>query len=514
MSRDPRLASTAVALAASALFVCAGTALGQAGLTPATPIGSKPAPAADATASSQPKTISGREVKLSPEVKAVLDRAAAAYHGMKTYQDRSEVETVFGYSVPSGERTRMISHKTTRFAYAGPRRFTLRGDNNAVYGYDNAFTNQIRTGRDENGKPTEEKEVIKLKPDAPIDWADCMGNIAEMMPPTPVHALLMTGPGAEMDIFLEADRVEPGTLDEREGTWVSGKGVCPYTPGGSGGGKDVVPIRAWFSAKTGMLRQISYDISRTSWALGGAQTFAARHHAQAQSDSSITVTIDDVAVDQPIDDSVFVYSPDAPRGPRLAWESIPAFGMGGMGGMTPAGGMAPAMKPAAQAPGETITAGETLQSILLDKPAPAWTTTTPDGKNISLADYKGKVVMLDFWATWCGPCMQAIPAVQRLSEEFKDQPVAIIGVNRDKPGDESKVQRTIERKQLTFHQAMDAKGDIAKTYKISAIPALIIIDKDGVVRAVHVGYGPGEEKVLAEQINALLKGEKIAQSKE
>jgi thiol-disulfide isomerase/thioredoxin len=163
--------------------------------------------------------------------------------------------------------------------------------------------------------------------------------------------------------------------------------------------------------------------------------------------------------------------------------------------------------------GETITAGETLRSKLIDLPAPAFATSTPDGKDISLAEFKGKVVMLDFWATWCGPCMQAIPAVQRLSEQFKDQPVAIVGVNRDKAGDDSKVRKTIERKELTFHQAMDTPGTIAKSYKISAIPALILIDKEGVVRAVHVGYGPGEEKTLAAEIQKLLKGEKLAEPK-
>ena len=104
-------------------------------------------------------------------------------------------------------------------------------------------------------------------------------------------------------------------------------------------------------------------------------------------------------------------------------------------------------------------------------------------------------------------------AVQRLSEQFKDQPVAIIGVNRDKPGDEAKVRKTIERKELTFFQAMDTPGTIAKSYKISAIPALILIDKSGIVRAVHVGYGPGEEKMLAAEIEKLLKGEKLDEPK-
>jgi peroxiredoxin len=191
--------------------------------------------------------------------------------------------------------------------------------------------------------------------------------------------------------------------------------------------------------------------------------------------------------------------------------AMPAAGAAGGAGMKPATPAAAAGEEAK--PGDAITAGETLRSKLIDQPAPAFATKTPDGKDITLAEFKGKVVMLDFWATWCGPCMQAIPAVQRLSEQFKDQPVAIIGVNRDKPGDEAKVKKTIERKALTFFQAMDMPGTIAKSYKVSAIPALILIDKEGVVRSVHVGYGPGEEKMLAAEIEKLLKGEKIEAEK-
>jgi thiol-disulfide isomerase/thioredoxin len=512
-------------LVTSATMVATSTAFAEP--PPATTV-SEPA--------SKPAPYAGREVKLSADAKAVLDRAGAAYHALKTYQDLTEVETLFVVKAANGDSSRMPSRKSTRFAYAGPRRFTLRGDSASVYGHDGTFTNQIRTGRDEKGQPTEEKEIIKLAPEGPVDWADCMGNLAQMSTPTPIHALLMTGPGSALDIFIEASKVEPGELDERPGTWVVGKGVCPYTYGSTGGGQDVTPIRAWFSAKTGLLREIRYDISRTSWALSAAESFGGRHGGGGTVDGTVTVRISQVAVDEPLDESLFVYSPDAPRGPRLERESMPAAGMGGKGpaagGMTPAmtpakaAGMGGTLTPAKPAPaagsggkeavvaeGETITAGETLRSRLLDLPAPAFATKTPDGKDISLADFKGKVVMLDFWATWCGPCMQAIPAVQRLSEQFKDQPVAIVGVNRDKAGDESKVRKTIERKELTFHQAMDTPGAIAKTYKISAIPALILIDKEGVVRAVHVGYGPGEEKMLAAEIEKLLKGEKLPDAK-
>jgi thiol-disulfide isomerase/thioredoxin len=495
-----------------------------------------------------PANIAGRDVVLSPKAKEVLDRAGAAYHALKTYQNQTEVEQVFVLSAANGKSTRLPSYRSSRFAYAGARRYTLRNQSHSIYCCDEVFTNQIRTNTDGSGKIVDEKEVTKLAPTGPVDWADCMGNIAQMLTPNPAEALLMTGGGAGLELFLAADEVESGELDERAGVWVVGKGVSPYTFGSPGGGVDVVPIRAWFSSKTGLLREVRYDISRTSWAMGAAEGFGARNGGKGSVVATVTVRLGKVKLDEPIDDSLFVYSADAPSGGRFEREGMPSMGMGGKpmtpaaaapAGMTPAkpAGMTPATptaaggpaamtpatpvttatgpaamtpaKPIDTTPGETITSGETLRNKLLDLPAPAFATLTPDGKPIALSDFKGKVVLLDFWATWCGPCMQAIPAIQRLSEKFKDQPVAIVGVNRDKEGDESKVKRTIERKQLTFHQAMDTPGTIAKSYKITAIPALILIDKEGVVRQVHVGYGPGEEEVLAAEIEKLLKGEKL-----
>ncbi|MBS0197776.1 MAG: TlpA family protein disulfide reductase [Planctomycetes bacterium] len=477
-----------------------------------------------------PAKIAGREVTLSDAAKAVLAKSASAYHALKTYRDQTEVETVFELKSASGKELRMPSRSSTRFAYAGPRRYTLRNESTAVYCYDQVFTNQIRSGRDDKGKPNEEKEITKLSPEGPVDWADAMGNLAAGMVPTPGQSLLMTGPGAGLELFISADEVTPGELDERSGVWVSGKGICPYSFGASGGGRDVVPIKAWFSDKTGLLREIRYDISRTNWALDAADSFGERNGGGGSVNAYVTVRVNGVAINEPTSDSLFVYSPDAPRGGKFEHEMTPGISMAprkrdgaapaGMTpakpmGMTPAQptGMAPA-KPADAAavnaePGETISPADVMREAWMGKPAPAFTTKTVDDKNFALADLKGKVVLLDFWATWCGPCMQAIPSIQRLSEQFKDQPVAIVGMNRDKAGDESKVKRTIERKQLTFTQAMDTDGAIAKTFKISAIPAMILIDKQGVVRQIHVGYSPDEEKTLTQEIEALIKGDAI-----
>jgi peroxiredoxin len=231
-------------------------------------------------------------------------------------------------------------------------------------------------------------------------------------------------------------------------------------------------------------------------------------------------------VDRPVEDKEFVYAAggheDVVPAPSAgdagkSRGAVPAMSMGGGGGMVPAvkmgggeGGMTPAKKPGATE-GETVDSpGETTKAKMLDKPAPAFTAKTPDGKDISLADFKGKVVLLDVWATWCGPCMQAIPQVQRVSEHFKDQPVAVVGINRDKPSDDvnTKVRKALDRKAITFFQAMDQSGGIAKSLGVSALPTMFILDKEGVIRYVHVGSGPNEEEMLISAIDKVLKGEK------
>jgi len=147
---------------------------------------------------------------------------------------------------------------------------------------------------------------------------------------------------------------------------------------------------------------------------------------------------------------------------------------------------------------------------LIDKPAPAFSGDDLTGEKLSLESLKGRVVVLDFWATWCGPCVAAIPHIQRISDKFKDEPVTIIGMNRDGMGADSKVKKFLEKKKITLRQFMDVDGKIARSYNVSGIPSLFLIDKEGIIRDAHVGFG-GESAAddLAEKIEKLLKGEKI-----
>lgn len=153
--------------------------------------------------------------------------------------------------------------------------------------------------------------------------------------------------------------------------------------------------------------------------------------------------------------------------------------------------------------------GQSDQQELVGKPAPDFGDEGLDGKPLKLSGLKGRVVLLDFWATWCGPCVQAIPHVQELSERFKDRPVTVIGVNQDH-GNKAAVEKFVEKRALTFPQFMD-DGEVGRAYSVSGIPCSVLIDQEGLVQKVSVGFMPGQEDELAEDIEALLTGKRLAE---
>ena len=134
--------------------------------------------------------------------------------------------------------------------------------------------------------------------------------------------------------------------------------------------------------------------------------------------------------------------------------------------------------------------------------APAFKLTSLAGPEVTLDSLKGKVVLLDFWATWCGPCKQIMPVIQKLSEEFKDKGVAIFGVNTWEKKDGA-AKSYMESKKYTYGCLL-AGEDLAKTYGITGIPTLIIINKDGTIAKAEVGAGGNVEADLRAAITAAL----------
>lgn len=146
------------------------------------------------------------------------------------------------------------------------------------------------------------------------------------------------------------------------------------------------------------------------------------------------------------------------------------------------------------------------ESALVGKPAPDFELELLNGKKFHLADTKGKVIVLDFWATWCGPCLQAMPQVDKVAREFKDKDVSLVAVNLQESAKE--ITAMLERHKLEMTVALDRDGGVAEKYAANAIPQTVIIDKDGNIARLFVGGGPHLGDQLREALNAVLTGDK------
>lgn len=138
-------------------------------------------------------------------------------------------------------------------------------------------------------------------------------------------------------------------------------------------------------------------------------------------------------------------------------------------------------------------------SPLVGKPAPDFTLSYLDGTKFHLGSRRGDVVVLDFWATWCGPCMQVMPQVELVAGEFQDAGVRLVAVNLEESP--KQITATLERHKLNVSVVLDQDGVVGRKYAANAIPQTVIIDKAGNVARVFVGGGPD----YAEQLRAALK---------
>ncbi len=141
---------------------------------------------------------------------------------------------------------------------------------------------------------------------------------------------------------------------------------------------------------------------------------------------------------------------------------------------------------------------------LVDRPSEDWQTTDLDGKPRELADYRGNVVVLDFWYRGCGWCIRAMPQMKQLTDDFAGQPVAILGINSDPELDDARF--VIDKLKLNYPTLKNGDGEarINMKYEINGYPTLVVIDKKGVVRHIHYGYSPTLRSELGDMIRSLL----------
>ncbi len=136
-------------------------------------------------------------------------------------------------------------------------------------------------------------------------------------------------------------------------------------------------------------------------------------------------------------------------------------------------------------------------------PAPSFTLTTLAGQPGGLGEYKGQVVMVNFWATWCGPCQQEMPLLDQMYKKYKPAGFTLIGVNVDK--ESPAVKELLARKPVSFPVLLDPANQVSKAYHVDEMPSSVIIDRKGQIRYVHRGYKPGDENDYQDLIRKLIR---------
>jgi thiol-disulfide isomerase/thioredoxin len=148
---------------------------------------------------------------------------------------------------------------------------------------------------------------------------------------------------------------------------------------------------------------------------------------------------------------------------------------------------------------------EGLESALVGKPAPEIELKSLDGQQFQLTSKKGKIIILDFWASWCGPCLQVMPQVDRVAHEFEEQGVLLFAVNLEETPE--KVKAAMERLKLSTTVLLDQDGRVAEKYGATSIPQTVIIDREGKVVRLYVGGSSRFDEQLRTALKSVLSGE-------
>jgi len=128
-----------------------------------------------------------------------------------------------------------------------------------------------------------------------------------------------------------------------------------------------------------------------------------------------------------------------------------------------------------------------------------------DGELFTLSEHIGSgPVVIDFWATWCKPCKDTMPHLQKLHEKYNEQGLTVIAVSTDSPKSQSKVKPFIRSRRYTYTVLFDPNSEVLKLFQGCNLPYRVLIDKNGEVVETHMGYSPGDEKILEEKIKEML----------
>ncbi len=413
-----------------------------------------------------------------PDGAAIVKRAADLYRTAATYTDTADVTFEMDASGPDGEDMGHTFEMQTELAFERPGRLLLQGDGDAVR--CDGTTLWTAMGHLEQYTMQDAPEQLTV---------ETLASEA-MIPDHPVLGALLARDGEPAFPFLETIiSATAKTVDGHAGTLVRGTGRVVWAP-------EEVTSEAWFSDATGLIESVTIDLTdayKEMMGITDGDDAPDQPHADDEDDmhmmhgptsiesTSLTIRLGNMTLNAPIDAATFAYTPEA------GFEKVDTFSFDHM-----------------------MMEEHGDQQALVGEEAPQIKGDDLDGNAFDLRSLRGQVVVLDFWATWCGPCVAAMPAMQALSDSYADASVAIVGINQDDENDK-KVSRFLDDKSITFTQFMD-DGSVGDAYGVQAIPCVVLIGKTGRVEAVHVGFGPHGKDQLKSEIERLLRGESLARA--
>ncbi|HTP39331.1 MAG TPA: TlpA disulfide reductase family protein [Steroidobacteraceae bacterium] len=142
-------------------------------------------------------------------------------------------------------------------------------------------------------------------------------------------------------------------------------------------------------------------------------------------------------------------------------------------------------------------------AISTGAPAPAFSLGSSLGKPVALADLKGQVVLVNFWASWCGPCRTEMPILDQVYRKYKALGVTLVGINVEPNSTDA--QKYLQSVPVSFPILFDTDSTVSKLYQVEGMPNTVIVDRKGVVRYIHHGYTAGAENEYMDQLRALIR---------
>ena len=142
-------------------------------------------------------------------------------------------------------------------------------------------------------------------------------------------------------------------------------------------------------------------------------------------------------------------------------------------------------------------------AVSTSAPAPDFKLNSKAGQPVDLAQYKGQVVMLNFWASWCGPCRQEMPLLESIYKKYSKLGFTMIGVNVEP--DSNEANKWLQATPVSFPILYDTESKVSKLYDVAGMPSTVIIDRQGRVRVIHKGYKPGDENEYMDNIRNLIR---------